>query len=473
MDDEPVDDMDKDFTQHHCARIFLLCFTAVNFITYMDRGVVGGCLKTWQNPSVLGLNGTQQGLIGDSFMIGFMIASPIYSQASKKGKKLPLMASGLCVWLLAILMCLFAFDFWSLVLGRMISGVGEASFVCICPVVIGVLAPPSKKSQWLGTFYSAIPVGYALGFVVSGMLLDPANDVFGVYYQWRLLYFAEAIFVLPFILFLVVVETPAGVDEPAAEDSGSIKAPLLEVRSGPRSDEESAAAKPFRDSVIDILSNKTYLYVALGYALQTFVTGSISFYGLLYLEEALNIEPSQAGTIFGGITLVTGVVGSVLGGTLHDWLSQGRGPLKAGWLIINVTAILSLPLVFISFNCNSVPIFVASLFFGELLIFTSLSPINVLLLTSVEPVDSPLAMAGSVVFLHLLGDVPSVAFVGFMLDLTDRNWQLIFTIVSLFGGGLSIIFFLLGSRAPPPPSYSNMQALKAVPSSADDQGLDA
>lgn len=52
-----------------------------------------------------------------------------------------------------------------------IPGVGEASFAGLSPTVIDDKAPASSRNIWLGVFFSAIPVGAALGYIGSGVIM--------------------------------------------------------------------------------------------------------------------------------------------------------------------------------------------------------------------------------------------------------------------------------------------------------------
>lgn len=54
-------------------------------------------------------------------------------------------------------------------------------------------APPGAKTMWLAIFYLCIPTGYALGYVLGGLLAGPLG--------WRGPFFVEAAMMLPLVLF--------------------------------------------------------------------------------------------------------------------------------------------------------------------------------------------------------------------------------------------------------------------------------
>lgn len=57
-------------------------------------------------------------------------------------------------------------------------------------------APPAQKSRWLAAFYLCIPVGYAAGYILGG-LIAPALG-------WRAAFLLEAAAMLPFAAFCAV-----------------------------------------------------------------------------------------------------------------------------------------------------------------------------------------------------------------------------------------------------------------------------
>ena len=57
-------------------------------------------------------------------------------------------------------------------------------------------APPARKSRWLATFYLCIPVGYAAGYILGG-LIAPALG-------WRAAFLLEAAAMVPFAAFCAI-----------------------------------------------------------------------------------------------------------------------------------------------------------------------------------------------------------------------------------------------------------------------------
>ena len=54
-----------------------------------------------------------------------------------------------------------------LILGRIFTGVGEACMVSIVLPYLSDHAPEGKKTMWISFYYTAAPVGVALGIIIG------------------------------------------------------------------------------------------------------------------------------------------------------------------------------------------------------------------------------------------------------------------------------------------------------------------
>lgn len=185
----------------------------------------------------------QDGILASAFMVGLLVSSPIFAEASKRHNAMRLMGIGLAIWMAATFGCALSIGFWSILFFRMLVGVGEASFVSLAAPFIGTSgrwyrstwwydqriplllhvcnrpsvcplhamnnptddrAPAARKTLWLATFYLCIPVGFALGYVLGGVV----HGSLGWDGDWRIAFVAESTAMLPFVLFLLLVRNP-------------------------------------------------------------------------------------------------------------------------------------------------------------------------------------------------------------------------------------------------------------------------
>ena len=103
-------------------------------------------------------------VLQSSFIVGYSITSLTMGYLVNHFQPFKLICVGLIIWSSAVLLCGLAPNFWVLLVARMVSGVGEASFQCIVPPYIDDMAPPSKRGLWLSLFYLNIPFGTAVGY---------------------------------------------------------------------------------------------------------------------------------------------------------------------------------------------------------------------------------------------------------------------------------------------------------------------
>lgn len=83
------------------------------------------------------LSNTQDGFLATAFLVGLLIASPVFSESCKHYSAFRLIGIGMGTWMLATFGCGLAVGFWSLIFCRMLVGVGEASFVALAAPFIG------------------------------------------------------------------------------------------------------------------------------------------------------------------------------------------------------------------------------------------------------------------------------------------------------------------------------------------------
>lgn len=84
-----------------------------------------------------GLSLFEDGLLPAAFMVGLLVSSPLFAEASKHYNAFRLIGIGLGVWAVAVAGCGLSVGFVSLLLCRMAVGVGEASFVALASPFIG------------------------------------------------------------------------------------------------------------------------------------------------------------------------------------------------------------------------------------------------------------------------------------------------------------------------------------------------
>ncbi|KAJ9551997.1 hypothetical protein OSB04_016042 [Centaurea solstitialis] len=420
-------DLDNDSTQTSwfTPKRLLLLFCVINLITYLDRGAIastgvngvpencdakGVCSRGTGIQGDFRLNNAEDGILSSAFMVGLLLASPVFASLAKSINPFRLIAVGLSVWTSAAVGCGFSVGFWTIVGCRMLVGVGEASFISLAAPFIDDNAPVSQRSAWLGIFYMCIPTGVALGYVYGGLV----GDAFG----WRQAFFGEAIMMVPFVILCFVMKPV------------QLKAACSCCR----------FFSFFRD-VNALLHEKIYVVNVLGYIAYNFVIGAYSYWGPKAGYSIYNM--SNADMMFGAVTIVGGIVGTLGGGFVLDRLNS---TIHNAFKLLSISTFLGAICCFSAFCFKDMNTFIVLFLIGEILVFATQGPVNFVSIHSVKPSLRPLSMAMSTVAIHIFGDVPSSPLVGIMQDKL-RNWRkstLILSSVLFLAAGIWFIGVFLG-----------------------------
>jgi MFS family permease len=364
----------------------LALLTALNLFNYLDRLILSAVLPRIEDQ--FNLSHGASGLLATVFLIGYFVTSPLFGTLADRGKRKGLLAIGIGVWSLATIASGLSHSFLELAVARAFVGVGEASYATIAPTLIDDLAPPERKGSWLAIFYSAMPIGAALGYLTGGGV----ERVYG----WRAAFFvAGAPGVLLAVLCLLVAE-------PVRVFSQTRPSVLHSWRTLTRS--------------------SLYVRGVLGYAATTFAVGGFAFWVPTYLFRHYDLTLANANKGVGLITVLGGALGTATGGVCSDRATRGLSAgdhdrrTRAFLRVCAVGAVFAAPLAVLAILAPTSKLFFV--FFGvcEIAIFLSASPINAVILESVPHEIRATAMAVSIFAIHMLGDLWSPPGVGILAD---------------------------------------------------------
>jgi MFS transporter, Spinster family, sphingosine-1-phosphate transporter len=349
--------------------------TALNLVNYLDRFLVMAVSPRIQES--LKLDDEQIGWVTTAFMLGYFITSPIFGWLGDRYPRKGLIAVGVLVWSVATVLSGLAPTYATMLAARIAVGVGEASYATLSPTIIDDITTPATKNRMLAIFYVAIPVGSALGFILGGLLEHR--------YGWRNAFFIAGGPGVVLALITLSLREPTRTLVDAGEKG------------------KSAYAELFR--------SRQYSLTVLGYVAQTFALGGFTAWAAPYLYRKLCMELHEADAAFGAITVVTGLVGTAIGGVLADrWSGEDRAQgylAVCGW-----TSLAAAPLALVAFFMPSKVGFLIALGACELAVFMSVSPVNAAILHTVRPALRATAMAVSIFMIHLFGDLVSPPLIG-------------------------------------------------------------
>ncbi len=405
------------------ARNALLLLAFVNLFNYVDRFIIPAITVSLRD--ALHVNDTQIGLFATSFIIVYAIASPFLGELGDRGNRPRLIAAGVAIWSVATVLGGFAWGFVSLLVARAVLGIGEAAYGSIAPALLADAFARAKRARVFAVFYAAIPIGSALGYIIGGQM----DKHFG----WRSAFFAAGAPGLILAALLLALPDPPR---------------------GGQADDMAAAPPTPRPSRLrlyaGLIRNGKYMTTVLGYAAYTFALGALAVWTPAYLTRVHGIPRATAATQTGLIAVATGFIGTFAGGWLGDYF-HARARHAYLWFAGAVT-LLAVPFTVILLMAQRPTYFYPALVVAELLLFATAAPVNSSIVNYVAPTQRATAMAFSILVMHLLGDAPSPAIVGWISDagrragLTDAAALQRAMMILPFAIAVSGLIWLVGAR---------------------------
>ncbi len=391
------------------AKAALLLLTALNFLNYIDRNVLYAVQPLIQKE--FHVDDAKIGFLTSAFFVCYMVAAPLVGPLADRFSRRIIMAAGAFVWSAATLLSGITHSYDELLLRHVIVGIGEATFVAISPAFLADLFPENIRGRVMGFFYLATPVGSALGFIIGGYV--------GHHYGWR----------TPFML--------CGVP-------GFVLAlGVLGLREPVRGASDILADNAERGSIQGLLRNKAYWTITLGAAMMTFAIGGLQVWMPTFLVRMRQLRLDEANTIFGGMTVVSGIGATLLGGWLGDRLLR-RTP-AAYQLVSAVGMALSIPAVMVAIFWHG-PVMYPAIFLGEFFLLLNTAPLNAALVNSVSARIRATALAVNIFMIHLLGDAFSPTLIGYISDRSNLEVGLSSMV---FAVALSAVVLFYGMRFAP------------------------
>lgn len=379
--------------RRHGGRYVLALLLAVNLLNYVDRQALYAVFPLIKQDLVL--SDTGLGLLGSAFMFSYMLAAPFFGRLGDKGNRSHLAAGGLAIWSLATIFSGLANSYRLLLGARALVGVGEASFGTVSPGLLAEYSSRETRGRTLSLFFLAIPVGSALGYILGGQL--------GQSFGWQTAFLLVGMPGLLLAVPLYLLKDPR--------------------RRSPASEEKRPAS--LIPELYGFWRNRTYLCATLSMAAMTFALGGLAQWAPSFLQRTFGLALARGNTLFGVITVVAGIVGTLAGGWLGD-LWQRRSP--AGYLYVSAAGLLlGAPLMAVAFLTTNQTLCFSAIFGAELFLFLNTGPLNTVLVNVVPPGTRAMAFAVNIFAIHALGDAISPALIGLLSDRWGLSQALLVT----------------------------------------------
>lgn len=364
-------------------RYALTLLLAVNLLNYIDRQVLYAVFPLIKED--FGLSDAALGFLGSAFMIFYMVSAPLLGWMGDRMSRVRLASWGLALWSLATAAAGIAPGYRSLLAARTAVGIGEASFGAISPGLIADYFPRERRGRVLSLFFLAIPVGSALGYLLGGVL--------GQNFGWHAAFLVVGI--PGFILFF-----------PAR----SLREP---VRGGCETSDQAVIGQQKRE-YRGLLKNRSYILNTLAMAAMTFALGGLAQWVPSFLHRLHGMDVATGNTLFGAITIASGIGGTLTGGWLGDRLQRNSAK---GYLLVSAWGLLlGAPVAAYAILAPSPVACLSAMFAAEFLLFLNTSPLNTVIVNVTGPAVRSMAFAVNIFFIHALGDALSPTILGALSD---------------------------------------------------------
>src|SRR5881394_202755 len=401
--------MKKSTSGAHTALLLLL---GINLFNYIDRQILAA-LEPDIRASFFATGDvnamTKTGLLGDAFFVTYMISAPILGFLADRISRWIIVGSAVILWSVASGGSGLAATFAILFVTRVCVGIGEGGYGPAAPTILSDLFPIQIRGRIMAIFCAAIPVGSALGYVIGGVI--------GAHLGWRWAFYLVAPPGLLLGLLCFWQRDPRDTAHDVVQES-----PHRSLR-----------------NYLKLFRTRSYLINCIAQTLMTFVTGGLGYWVSAYLVYR-NQSPAMSRTIFGLITVVAGLISTLLGGVIADKLR----PRFAGsyFWVSGIGMLIACPLfiatLYIPFPAAWITMFLAIFF-----LFLNTGPSNTALANVSLPAVRATAFAANIFVVHAFGDVQAFWLLGYIGGHANMHVAFLFVSAIIFASGVT---WLLGVK---------------------------
>jgi len=389
------------------ARTALALLLGINLFNYIDRQILAAVepdiRSTFFSSGDANAMFKTGILLGSAFLVTYMIAAPVLGFLADRISRWVIVGSAVIVWSLASGGSGLAASFEALVATRIFVGIGEGGYGPAAPTILADLFPIQTRGRVMAVFCAAIPVGSALGYVIGGVI--------GAHLGWRWAFYSVA-------------------------PPGLLLGLLCFWQRDPRVAPHHLVQKSPRRGLTDYLKlfqTRSYLINCIAQTLMTFAIGGLGFWVPAYLRFR-NQSPAAGLSIFGGITVVAGLISTLLGGIIAD---KARARFPGSYFLVSGIGMLVAAPIFVASLYIPFPAAWIAMFIAIFFIFMNTGPSNTALANVSLPAVRATAFAVNIFVIHALGDVQAYWLLGYIGGHTNMRVAFLFMSGIMLAAGVT------------------------------------
>ncbi len=413
------------------ARFAFTVLLAINILNYADRYVLPAILRKLQaSPQLggLGLTDFQAGLIGSSFLLVYAFTTLPIGVWSDRGIRKNIVALCVGIWSVATVLAGLTANFIQLFSVRALLGIGEAGYAPASLSLLGDLFKKEQRGRILAYWSAGTLIGSAIGFAIGGLIADTLG--------WRWAFYVVGIpgLVAAFLTWRMLEPKRGTFDLEEAENQEELEMPHGHVSLG----------KDFWSSTKKLLRIPTYWTLLGALTFSFFTIGGTSFWLPSYFGDTFQLSTGKAGTISGVVLVSGGLIGTVLGGWLADYVQKRR---PEGRLFVAMLGFLiGAPLVLVALFITNLPLFIIMFIVAATFLSFCTGPLNAVIQDIIKPELRATAVGFSLLFAHLLGDAASPSLIGLIAQLHNHELRFALLVTAPTSLLLAGLVCLLGLR---------------------------
>ena len=392
----------------------------VNVLNYADRYVLSAILPSIKHD--FNMSDFQGGLLISSFLIVYAVATLPLGIWADRGIRKNIVALCVGIWSVATALAGLTQNLIQLFSMRSILGIGEAGYAPASLSLLGDSFSKAHRGRVLSFWSIGTLVGAAIGVSLGGLVADTLG--------WRWAFYIVG------IPGLIVAFLAWRMREPARgvfdSESGEVEEEVGHGKFG----------RDFLDIVKKLFHIPTYWILVGALVFSFFTIGGTSFWLTSYFTRAFNLSLTSAGAISGGVLVSSGLIGTVLGGWIADFI-QKRYP-QGRLFTCMLGFLIGAPLVLAALFIQNLPLFIAVFIVAAISLNFCTGPLNAVIQDIIAPNMRATAVGLALLLAHLLGDAAAPTIIGLISDHSTLGTALIVTAPTfLFLAGLVC---LLGLR---------------------------
>lgn len=271
---------------------------AANTLAFVDRQALALLVQPIKDD--LQVSDTAMSLLyGLSFTMFYVLVGIPVARLADRANRRNIVVAAIFIWSLATALCGIARSFGALFIARIGVGAGEGGLSPAAYSILSDYFPKDRLPAAMGVYQMGIYVGGAAALVLGGLLasvVPPASIVqlplIGAVKGWHLVFLMLGLPGLLLSGLMLLVREPVRLGEGGSQPSPPF--PVLFAHIGQHW--------------------QAYVGISFGFALMILVGNATGAWIPAFLERKFGLTTAEIGTLYGSITAVCGVSGTLIGG---------------------------------------------------------------------------------------------------------------------------------------------------------------